>query len=86
MEMSYRCVRRIIRNYLGVVLILVIFTSCKISKNESNGVISRPAVPDRVYEPEYYIYKNGRYKFVKGHYRKVWMKRNYWKRSLNGFG
>jgi hypothetical protein len=45
---------------------------------------SGAVAPDRVWEPEYYVYKNGKYRFVKGYYRKVRAKKAFWKRSLQG--
>jgi hypothetical protein len=45
---------------------------------------SGAVAPDRVWESEYYVYKNGKYRFIKGHYRKVRAKEAFWKRSLQG--
>jgi hypothetical protein len=47
---------------------------------------SGASVPDWIYEPEYYVYKNGRYRFVKGHYRKILFRKQFRKRSLLGYG
>ena len=41
--------------------------------------------PKRLYVPEYYVYSNGKYEFVKGHYRLVMFPKLYVKRSMKGY-
>ena len=48
------------------------------SLNQSRG-------PKKVYVPEYYVYRRGKYAFVKGHYRWVIFPKVYAKRSLKGY-
>lgn len=42
--------------------------------------------PRTIYVPSYYIYRHGKYHFVKGHYRYVLSPRVYRRRSLQGYG
>jgi hypothetical protein len=41
--------------------------------------------PKRIYVPEYFIYRRGKYEFVKGHYRTVLFPKVYVKRSMKGY-
>jgi hypothetical protein len=68
--------------------LLFFFTGCGITRHPaaSHKMFSGSPAPDWVYEPEYYTYRNGQYNFVKGHYRRVLSRKNYWKRSLKCFG
>ena len=50
----------------------------------NHKMFSGAPAPDRVYIPKYYVYKKGRYTFVKGHYRRVLFPARHWKRSLLG--
>jgi hypothetical protein len=70
------------------ILLLFLLPCCNVTSQKvvSHKSFSGAPTPDWVYEPEFYTYKNGRYTFVKGHYRKVLSRKNYWKRSLRGFG
>lgn len=54
-------------------------------RNDTRLGISGTPAPSRIYEPRYYVYKNGRYTFVGGKYRRIWFPRAYYKRSLRGF-
>lgn len=68
----------------------LLITGCSTSENFSfhphgkHIVKSSPTVA-YIWEPEYYIYKNGKYRFVQGGYRPVISRKNYYKRSLKGF-
>ena len=78
----------------GIVLIGFIIsfllTGCSSSENFSfhpHGkqiVKSSPSV-SHIWEPEYYVYKRGKYRFVSGGYRPVFSRKNYYKRSLKGY-
>jgi hypothetical protein len=68
---------------------LLLFTGCGTGLRDGRLPLkefSGSPVPDWVYEPEYYVYRDGRYKFVKGHYRKVLFRKHFRKRSLRGYG
>lgn len=52
---------------------------------ESRKVVMRTPAAGWVYVPEYYVY-DGRYRFVRGHYRKILSRKAYLKRSLRGYG
>jgi hypothetical protein len=76
-----------------VVLGLIVgfsLTGCSTSENFSfhphgkHIVKSSPSV-SYVWNPEYYVYKNGKYRFVPGGYRPVISRKNYYKRSLKGY-
>jgi hypothetical protein len=57
---------------------------CPVGLDQSSLVTGKPGLK-RIYVPKYYIYRNGKYEFVKGHYRWVNPKM-YVKRSLRGYG
>jgi hypothetical protein len=73
---------------LGVVLTLM--GSCSTSDHfyflphGKNVVTSSPSA-SYVWDPEYYVYKNGKYRFVSGNYRPVFSRKNHFKRSLKGY-
>lgn len=48
-------------------------------------VIAGSPAPGWVWVPEYYVYNGKRYRFVRGHYRKILSRKSYWKRSLRGY-
>lgn len=50
-----------------------------------NDFVTGPSGPRKIYVPEYYVYRNGKYKFVRGHYRWVLSRRLYLKRSMEGY-
>ena len=74
---------------LGVV-VSILLTGCSTSENFSfhpygkQIIKSSPSV-SYVWNPEYYVYKNGKYRFVPGAYRPVISRKNYFKRSLKGY-
>jgi hypothetical protein len=47
--------------------------------------ISSARGPKRIYIPEYFIYRRGKYEFVRGHYQWVLFPKTYAKRSLKGY-
>jgi hypothetical protein len=69
---------------------LIIVSGCKSTERKpaafSPKMYSGSAAPDWIYDPPYYHYKNGRYTFVKGHYRRVWFRKSYMRRKLKGYG
>ena len=74
----------------SIFLVLLIASGCKtgekcsVAQSENTTSADAPA-PKKVYVPGYYHYRNGRYTFIKGHYRPVIAKRSHWKRSLRGY-
>jgi hypothetical protein len=58
---------------------------CMHTTEFSRGMTSGKG-PKRIYVPEYFIYRNGKYEFVKGHYRWVLLPKLYARRSLKGYG
>lgn len=78
----------------GIVLIgilfAVLFIGCSTSENFSfhphgNHIVKSSPSASYIWEPEYYVYKNGKYRFVRGGYRPVLSRKNYYKRSLRGY-
>lgn len=70
------------------VLTAAMFTSCKSVKNcdgSEPGFTTGPRGIRKIYVPEYYVYRNGRYDFVKGHYRWVLNRKAYLKRANRGY-
>ncbi|HYG03057.1 MAG TPA: hypothetical protein VD927_11480 [Chryseosolibacter sp.] len=55
-------------------------------KGRTPKLVTGPDGPRRIYVPEYYIYKNGKYHFIKGHYRWVLNRKLYVRRSMKGYG
>lgn len=81
------------KNFVMMVCIaagLLSMSGCSTSENFSfhphgkNIVKSSPSA-SYVWDPEYYVYKNGKYKFVPGNYRPVLSRKNHFKRSLKGY-
>lgn len=74
-----------------LVLVLgFLFASCSSSENFSfhphgKRVVGSAPTAAYIWEPEYYVYKNGKYRFVSGGYRPVISRKNYYKRSLKGY-
>jgi hypothetical protein len=80
------------KSVLGVsmVLFIVLLTSCSTSENFSfhphgKKIVNSSPSPAYVWNPEYYVYKNGKYRFVPGAYRPILSRKNYFKRSLKGY-
>jgi hypothetical protein len=78
----------------GIVLfafsIGVLLTGCRSSENFSfhpygNHIVKSSPTVSYIWEPEYYVYKRGKFKFVQGKYRPVINRKNYYKRSLKGY-
>lgn len=55
-------------------------------KESNKKSLTSKSGPTRIYVPEYYVYRNGKYHFVKGHYRWVLFPKLYVRRSLKGYG
>ena len=76
-----------VKYFLLVIICVSFLLSCGVSETPMMEATNYGGVaPQKVYQPEYYVYKNGRYKFVKGHYRKVYNRKIFRKRSLEGYG
>ena len=81
------------RNVWGIfgmsILVALFLSGCAVrdltKRNDTRLGISGTPAPARIYEPRYLIYKNGRYTFIGGRYRRIWFPRSYYKRSLRGF-
>lgn len=78
--------------FLSLILFSTVFLNagCKGSaecvRDGSPGIAKEGSGPRRIYVPEYYVYRNGRYVFVKGHYRLVLSRALYYKRTMRGYG
>jgi hypothetical protein len=79
---------------LALQMVMVIFLAlgmgCKSAEkcaveDDSQSITAKSPTPKRVYVPEYYRYHNGKYTFVKGHYRRVVAKKAQHKRTLRGY-
>lgn len=74
---------------LGTALLLGFLTRCGVNERFSirgtKPAISGTRARGMVYEPTFYIYRNGRYTFIEGGYRKVRFGKAYYKRSLRGY-
>lgn len=75
---------------LQLFLLAVIFASCNsIQKCKSslspNEIRSSAGVPRKVYTPQQYYYREGKYTFIKGHYAPILLKRLYLKKSVRGY-
>jgi hypothetical protein len=57
-------------------------TSCV---ERDNGSVAMGKGPRKIYVPAYYSYRNGKYQFVKGHYRWVVNRRLYLARAYRGY-
>jgi hypothetical protein len=74
----------------GILTLLTLFAGCKtaekcpVGMTQSSLVTGRPG-PKRIYVPQYYVYRKGKYEFVKGHYRWIARPKDYVKRSLKGY-
>lgn len=74
---------------LVIILIAFLFTQCVSAEKRFWATsMKEPGVngPKAIYVPTYYIYRNGKYRFVKGHYRYVLNPAVYRRRSLQGYG
>lgn len=70
--------------------VIFLMTSCSTSENFSfhphgKTVVSSSPSASYIWEPEYYVYSRGKYRFVPGGYRPVLSRKNYFKRSLKGY-
>lgn len=75
---------------VGVVLAVLTITSCSTSENFSfhphgRAIVKSSPSASYIWEPEYYVYRRGKYRFVAGGYRPVLSRKNYFKRSLKGY-
>lgn len=71
---------------VGLCCLLVSCNSAHMHVTESKPKpVSAIASHDKIYVPKYYVYRNGHYKFVRGYYRVIFSKKNYWKKSLRGY-
>jgi hypothetical protein len=73
-----------------IVGVAFFISSCSTSENFSfhpHGKTIAKSSPSASYiwEPEYYVYKRGKYRFIPGGYRPVLSRKNYFKRSLKGY-
>jgi hypothetical protein len=73
----------------AAIICLLNLTGCK-STDECPHVRKKHEVvtgrgPKRIYVPEYFVYRNGKYEFVEGHYRWVLLPKVYVKRSMKGY-
>ena len=74
---------------LVIILMAFLFTQCISAEKHfwtGAGQSSGTFGPKSIYVPEYHIYRNGKYHFVKGHYRYVINPAVYRRRSLQGYG
>lgn len=83
-----KCIRQIL---VGIVAVIGVYmlSACsgtgKFSPRAQQKATMRTPVSGWVWEPQYYVY-NGRYRFVRGYYRKLISRKAYLKRSLRGNG
>ena len=83
-----RCIRQVLAGVaavIGVYLLSACSGTEKFSPRAQHKMSMRTPVAGWVWEPQYYVY-DGRYRFVKGHYRKLISRKAYLKRSLRGNG
>jgi hypothetical protein len=77
------------RYILLILLLTIVNTGCRTAETcvgqKQHGITTGPRGPRKLYVPEYYVYRNGRYEFVKGHYRYILSRKTYLKRSMRGF-
>ena len=83
------------KNFYNVILTSFIIVSCTIIFSSCSGVkcpgnstantVLNKSESGKIYVPKYYVYKNNGYTFIKGHYRPIYFKQVYWKRSLRGY-
>jgi hypothetical protein len=73
---------------LFALLLLLICLSCssdfKAKKGVRQNAMKAPHLR-RIYVPEYFVYRKGKYEFVKGHHRTILFPKVYAKRSLRGY-
>jgi hypothetical protein len=60
-------------------------TKRELRKNAQEEFVSGPRGPRKIYVPEYYVYRRGKYQFVDGHYRWVFFRKPYLKRTTRGY-
>jgi hypothetical protein len=75
---------------VAFVIVGLMFTGCSTSENFSfhphgKAVVKSSPSASYVWDPEYYVYKRGKYRFVSGNYRPVLSRKSYFKRSLKGY-
>lgn len=70
-----------------LVLTASLLPSCQSVKcrGADEGFVTGPGGLRKVYVPEYFVYRNGRYDFVEGHYRWVISRKTYLKRANRGY-
>jgi hypothetical protein len=71
-------------------LLSSLLLACKASDScpqlpQQESLVTHKKGPRKIYVPEYYVYRNGKYEFIKGHYRWVLNNKAYVKRSLKGY-
>jgi hypothetical protein len=83
-----RCMRRIliVVAVIGVYLLSACAGTEKFSPRHQRNLSKGTPVTGWVWEPQYYVYNGGRYRFVRGYYRKLISRKAYLKRSLRGNG
>jgi hypothetical protein len=74
---------------IGFLYFICSLAGCSGSKdyalsNGSKKSIAGTPAPGWIWEPEYYIFDDGKYRFVEGHYRLVVFRKAYYKRKLRG--
>jgi hypothetical protein len=75
---------------VSILLVMLMMASCSTSENFSfhphgKTIVKSSPSASYIWEPEYYVYKRGKYRFVAGGYRPVLSRKNYFKRSLKGY-
>lgn len=77
-------------SFILLVMITLTIGACKSSDQciqtpKQNNLAVGKSGPRKIYVPEYYTYRRGKYEFVKGHYRWVLFPKAYAKRSMKGY-
>jgi hypothetical protein len=80
----------IVFRVLGLAILLFGMPACsdKTSgciKKGNDDLVTGQNGPRRIYVPAYYLYRNGKYHFVKGHYRLVLNRKVYLARANRGY-
>jgi hypothetical protein len=87
--LKYICSLRTTLKVAIVIIINACLSGCKSSASGTNAPekneLSKGHGPKRIYVPEYFVYRRGKYQFVKGHYHWVLFPKNYQRRSMQGY-
>jgi len=75
---------------VAVIIVSAALTGCNstekmLRKNNTEEFVSGPRGPRKIYVPEYYVYRNGKYHFVDGHYRWVFFRKHYLRKTARGY-